>query len=101
MAAAMTVLAFQSFNSTLFIERDAAEFAIVFREVNGRHDDIVLGHSVRGQPRDQVIDGAEGAGGRRMPRLIANADGLGDPDALSGPQSRQERRQLGIHWTRR
>ena len=59
--------------------------------MNADDHNVVRGHTVRGQPRGQVIHGTKRSGHGCRPLLHADAHGLGDADPVFGLQFAQER----------
>lgn len=78
----------------MFIQRDAGHFAVVFREVNERNNDIVVRHAMRRQAGDQVIQIAKRAFGGRGPLPPTDTNALCDANALAGLQRPQDFLQL-------
>src|SRR5262249_27078290 len=71
----------------VFVKRDAAEFAVVLGEMNGGHDDVVVGDAVGAEAGDQIVDLAEDTFDGGGPLAVADADALRDLDALAGLQA--------------
>src|SRR5258707_1072040 len=82
----------------LFIERNAAQFAVFFGEVDGNDNDVVLGKALGGEARGQEAHVSKGARNRGWPFSIADANDLRQADLLSRFQFGKQFGQLGAHW---
>src|SRR5262245_58043955 len=85
----------------ILIQRDAAEFAVVFCEMNGGHDDVVVRDAVGAEAGDQIVDLAKDAFNGGGPFAVADADALRNLDALTGLQACERLLNGGIEFAGR
>src|SRR5262249_12316018 len=79
-------LATDHFYFTMLVQRHAGELAVVLDEVHGDDHDVVFRHAVSREAGEEVIRVPESARDDSGQFLQADADTLGDSNALAGLQ---------------